>query len=181
MRTPLWRRLPRALYLRKEREVWRTFGQRHPGGHSSGELGPPLFDATITGVNDNIRSNINKKTTSRGQLLEEDLTLFKSDVSKAHRRIKIRRQVATIKNLFWVNLVGTYGVASAQFYWSRVAALLTRLTWCLWTTFCSGRRQHLADASAHWDLKADADQTSCGGTPHETARHVSPGPLAAGC
>ena len=60
-----------------------------------------IFDATIIGVNDNTRSNISKKTTSstlhdpllaRGQLLEEDLTLFKSDVSKANRRIKIRSQ-----------------------------------------------------------------------------------------
>ena len=102
-----------------------------------------VLNATIVGVNDNIRSHINKKTTSptlhdllweRGQMTDEDLSLFKSDVSKAHRRIKIRRQdwkhmIATIKNLFWVNMVGTYGVASAQFYWSRVAAMLTRLTY----------------------------------------------------
>ena len=37
--------------------------------------------------------------------------------------------IATIKNLFWVSMVGTYGVASAQFYWSRVAALLTQLAY----------------------------------------------------
>ena len=59
-------------------------------------------------------------------MTDEDLSLFKSDVSKAHRRIKIRRQdwkymIATIKNLFGVNMVGTYE------FWSRVAAMLTRL------------------------------------------------------
>ena len=46
-----------------------------------------IFDATIIGVNDNIRSHITKKTTSptlhdllwaRGQLLDKDLTFLKS-------------------------------------------------------------------------------------------------------
>ena len=48
--------------------------------------------------------------------------LLKADVSKAHRRIKILRpgwkyQVAQIDQQWWVNKVGTYGVASAQLYW----------------------------------------------------------------
>lgn len=46
------------------------------------------------------------------QLREEDLTLFKSDVSKGNWRFRDwKHMVATIKNLFWV----------------RAAALLTRL------------------------------------------------------
>ena len=55
-------------------------------------------------------------------LLDPNLTLFKSDVSKAHRRIKVLKKhckymVAKIKDKFWVNKVGTYGVASVQLYW----------------------------------------------------------------
>ncbi len=60
------------------------------------------------------------------------LLLLKADVSKAHRRIKIlpsgwKYQVAQIDQQWWVNKVGTYGVASAQLYWGRLAALLLRL------------------------------------------------------
>ena len=62
------------------------------------------------------------------QLQGDDFTFFKSDVSKAHRRIKIRPQdwkymIATTRELFWVNLVGTYGVASAQWLPSNPAHL----------------------------------------------------------
>ena len=58
--------------------------------------------------------------------------LLKADVSKAHRRIKIlpsgwKYQVAQIDQQWWVNKVGAYGVASAQLYWGRMAALLLRL------------------------------------------------------
>ena len=60
------------------------------------------------------------------------LLILKADVSKAHRRIKIlpsgwKYQVAQIDQQWWVNKVGTYGVASAQLYWGRMAALLLRL------------------------------------------------------
>ena len=60
------------------------------------------------------------------------LLLLKADVSKAHRRIKIlpsgwKYQVAQIDQQWWVNKVGTYGVASAQLYWGRLAAVLLRL------------------------------------------------------
>ena len=39
--------------------------------------------------------------------------------------------IATIKDGFWVNMAGTYGVASAQLYWGRLAAILTRLSYHL--------------------------------------------------
>lgn len=49
--------------------------------------------------------------------------------AKAHRRIKItqegwKHQVAQLEGEWWVNKVGTYGMASAQLYWGRMAALL---------------------------------------------------------
>jgi len=61
---------------------------------------------------------------------------LKADVSKAHRRVKVlpqdwRYQVAVIKGRYWVNKVGTYGMASAQLYWGRVAALVLRLLYAL--------------------------------------------------
>jgi hypothetical protein len=62
--------------------------------------------------------------------------IFKTDVSKAHRRCLIQQkdwkyQVARIKQMVWVNKPGTYGVASAQLYWGRVAALILRLLYAL--------------------------------------------------
>ena len=62
--------------------------------------------------------------------------LLKADVTKAHRRIKVlpqdwRFQVAQLDNEWWVNKVGTYGVASAQLYWGRMAALLLRILYYL--------------------------------------------------
>ena len=89
-----------------------------------------IFDATIIGVNDNIRANTEKKTTdptlfdllvARSTLEGSDFTLFKPDVSKAHRCNKVtkkrwRYMIAAVKDKFWVNMVGAYGVASAQLY-----------------------------------------------------------------
>ena len=58
--------------------------------------------------------------------------ILKTDVTKAHRRIKVlqkdwKYQVACIQNRWWVNRVGTYGMASAQLYWGRKASLVLRL------------------------------------------------------
>ena len=58
--------------------------------------------------------------------------ILKADVTKAHRRIKVlqkdwKYQVACIQNRWWVNRVGTYGMASAQLYWGRQASLVLRL------------------------------------------------------
>lgn len=58
--------------------------------------------------------------------------LLKADVAKAHHRVKVlpkdwRFQVAQINDQWWINKVGTYGMASAQLYWGRLAALLLRL------------------------------------------------------
>ena len=49
----------------------------------------------------------------------ETFIILKADVTKAHRRIKVlqkdwKYQVACIQNRWWVNRVGTYGMASAQ-------------------------------------------------------------------
>ncbi len=116
-----------------------------------------IFDASITHVNDKIRARMRKKTTAPGlhdlmwarKRLQRRtpnkvrLTLFKTDASKAHRRIKVRRKdwkymVAKTGTpsdssswKFWINKVGTYGVASAQWYWGRMAALINRLTYHL--------------------------------------------------
>ena len=62
--------------------------------------------------------------------------ILKADVTKAHRRVKIhsrdwRFQVAQIGDEWWVNKVGTYGMASAQLYWGRMAALLLRIIYAV--------------------------------------------------
>ena len=62
----------------------------------------------------------------------ETFIILKADVTKAHRRIKVlpkdwKYQVACIQKRWWVNRVGTYGMASAQLYWGRKASLVLRL------------------------------------------------------
>ena len=62
---------------------------------------------------------------------DEDYFILKADVTKAHRRIKVKRkdwkyQDAKLDGKYWVNKVGTYGVSSAQLCWGRMAALLLR-------------------------------------------------------
>ena len=52
------------------------------------------------------------------------------------RRVKVLRkdwrfQVASLGEEWWVNKVGTYGMASAQSYWGRLAALLLRVLYAL--------------------------------------------------
>eukprot|EP00435_Cladocopium_sp_Y103_P069283 s192_g33.t1 len=67
---------------------------------------------------------------------DQNWVLLKADVTKAHRRIKIlpkdwRFQVAELQQEWWINKVGTYGMASAQLYWGRLAALILRLLYHL--------------------------------------------------
>ena len=62
---------------------------------------------------------------------------LKFDISKAHRRTAVPKHewkylVVTLYDShgtpeWWVNLAHTYGVASAQHYWGRTAALFLRL------------------------------------------------------
>ena len=63
------------------------------------------------------------------------------DVSKAHRRVPVRRsdwglqacsslplgQVPGSEDDVWLNTVGTYGMGSASYWWGRLGALLQRL------------------------------------------------------
>ena len=60
------------------------------------------------------------------------------DVSKAHRRVKVRRQdwgwqaCRLEEGRVWVNCVGTYGIASAGYWWARLSsAVLVRLFYYL--------------------------------------------------
>ena len=100
-----------------------------------------IHDGTINEVNPWIQRHQPQRTTAPG--LPDLLTalrltrrqrrlLLKLDASKAHRRIKVLRKdwrymTAKIKGRIWVNKVGTYGVASAQYHRGRMAALLLRL------------------------------------------------------
>ena len=62
------------------------------------------------------------------------------DVSKAHRRVKVREEDWGFQacrldaGRVWVNTVGTYGMTSASYWWTRVAAgaivrLFHYITW----------------------------------------------------
>ena len=100
-----------------------------------------IHDATVNNVNTWIRHNQREKTTA--PTLHDAMTalyhcprdtiLLKLDITKAHRRIKLllkdwKYVAATLDDEVWLNTVGTYGVASAQYYWGRMAALILRLT-----------------------------------------------------
>ena len=63
---------------------------------------------------------------------DDQWMLLKADATKAHRRVKIlspewRYQVAKLGDEWWINKVGTYGMASAPLYWGRLASALLRL------------------------------------------------------
>ena len=62
------------------------------------------------------------------------LMAFRGDVSKAHRRVKIRpsdwcyQACRLDEKTIWLNTVGTYGLGSAAYWWGRVgAAVMVRL------------------------------------------------------
>ena len=80
------------------------------------------------------------------------------DASKAHRRIKAlqpdwRYHVAVNKGKLWANEVGTYGMASVQLYWGRMAALLIRL---LYAFFLNVDWQFVYVDDFIWLLRADS-------------------------
>ena len=100
-------------------------------------------------VNPRIRVQDQVKSPSAGELRTLMMERHRStkgskqfvlvgDVSKAHRRIKIRRQdwgwqaCRLRKGHVWLNCVGTYGIASAGYWWARLSsALLVRLFYYL--------------------------------------------------
>ena len=95
---------------------------------------------------------------------KDEWLLLKADVTKDHRQIKIlpeewKYQVARLSDEWCVNKVGTYGMASAQIYWGRMAALLLRL---VYHTF------PLADWALLFLLLVEEAH---GGTPH--SRHLA--------
>ena len=78
------------------------------------------------------------KRVMREKSLHDELTFaLTADVSEAHRQIPIAPcdwhllgcQVVKGRTVY-VNTVGTFGVASASYYWSRAASALGRLTLC---------------------------------------------------
>ena len=58
-----------------------------------------------------------------------------ADIAKAHRRVLVREEdwgvqackTSSASPIIWLNKVGTFGVASAAFWWSRLMALIGRL------------------------------------------------------
>ena len=63
------------------------------------------------------------------------LSLLSADISAAHRRVKIRREdwhllackSSSASEVVWVNKVGTFGISSAPYYWTRLFGLVGRL------------------------------------------------------
>ena len=97
------------------------------------------------GVNNRIRVMDQVKSPTAGEiraLMREKYgrrfglrqLLLMGDVSKAHRRVKVREQdwgyqaCRLHPGKVWVNCVGTYGIGSAGYWWGRLASgMLVRL------------------------------------------------------
>jgi hypothetical protein len=119
------------------------------GAKVEGEKVRTIHDGTIIEVNKHIRHNSAEKTTSPTvadalhalKVVKDDgsgdeIVAVKADVTKAHRRIKVLQKdwkymSAKVDDEYWLNKCGTYGIASAQLYWGRMAALLVRLLYHL--------------------------------------------------
>ena len=61
--------------------------------------------------------------------------MLKADISKAHRRVKVRRgdwglQACRVRSRrVWLNRVGTFGVGTAGYWWQRLASVVARIAW----------------------------------------------------
>ena len=62
-----------------------------------------------------------------------------ADIAKAHRRVRVRKadwgvqacKASSSSPVVWLNTVGTFGVASAAFWWSRLMGLVGRHALCI--------------------------------------------------
>ena len=130
-----------------------------PGGKISARV---LFDGTH-GLSVNSRTRIRDqerapiaadlKRTMREKAKVDELTFaLSADVTEAHRQVPIHPddwhllgcQVILGGDVF-VNTVGTFGVASASYYWSRVAAAVGRLAQYLAGFSCTTWHMLVAD------------------------------------
>ena len=119
------------------------------GAKDEGDKVRTIHDGTVVQVNRWIRMNTPERqlmpTVADGQraiaILEEDtgerITQLRGDASKAHRRTKVLRKdwkymAAKIGGKHYINKVGTYGVASAQYYWGRLAAAVMRILYSMY-------------------------------------------------
>ena len=130
-----------------------------PGGKITARV---LFDGTH-GLSVNSRTRIRDqerapnaadlKRTMREKAKVDELTFaLSADVTEAHRQVPIHPddwhllgcQVIPGGDVF-VNTVGTFGVASVSYYWSRVAAAVGRLAQYLAGDYCTTWHMLVAD------------------------------------
>ena len=104
-----------------------------------------IHDATAANVNQHIAAHTHQRTQNPTHtdlshavslINTPHLWLLKLDCRKAHRQIPVhpkdwRYITARLGDEIFINTSGTYGVSSAQYWWSRQAALLTRLCYHL--------------------------------------------------
>ena len=89
-------------------------------------------------------------------------------------------QVACIQNRWWVNRVGTYGMASAQLYWGRQASLVLRLLYYIFPqldwhlVFVDDYYWVLRCSRADWDATAILATLLALGVPLSLKRRRSP-------
>jgi hypothetical protein len=116
-----------------------------PDGTRTWDKCRTLHDGKIVGLTSAIRKNLRGRTTSPSvhearyamrhsrQSMQCRLGALIFDVSKAHRRCKLHpkdRKYATARlaqDEIYVNLAGTYGIASAQWWWGSQGAALHRI------------------------------------------------------
>jgi hypothetical protein len=102
--------------------------------------------------------------------------ILKADVFKVQSN-EWRYQVAQLDGEWWINKVGTYGMASAQPYWGRMAALLLRWCYMMFPPLGSQRRRPNKAHSSPGDVRhVDSDSLPFDSgweviAPHSTQSH----------
>ena len=96
---------------------------------------------------------------------KEAVFVVSADISAAHRRVKVRKadshllacKSSSDSPVIWVNKVGTFGLSSAPYYWTRLFGLVGRLVarvllreWLYQVIYVDDL--HLAAVGPRWDL-----------------------------
>ena len=104
----------------------------------------PLHDGTHgIGLNNKIRvldrlevpgPNEAVEMTALGRESKEAVFAISADIAQAHRRVRVRRadwpklgcRASSSSRTIWINRVGTFGIASAAYWWARLFGLVGR-------------------------------------------------------
>eukprot|EP00973_Karenia_brevis_P076416 10616799-Karenia_brevis.AAC.1 len=82
---------------------------------------------------------VGERTATLAKVAQRGTTMIglKDDVSKAHRRVRVRRKdrkwqlCCTRSDFIWATTVGAFGIVSAEYGWVRLGGAVERILWSL--------------------------------------------------